>query len=150
MKYWIYILDEPDTFSVVDMIEHSGTSYLRQLDEMKRGHIVLIATLEYGARLLYRLSISRLDAWIADDGEVFCDTMAVQNMEISDDLLLSKYPTLELSEEGDEYPHLFDISTASEIDGKFGELMQASIDELSDEDYQLGCPVLCSNINSLV
>lgn len=137
MKYWIYILDEPDTFSVVDMIEHSGTAYLPQLDEMKRGDIVFIATLEYGARLLYRLSISRLDAWIADDGEVFCDTMAVQNMEISDDLLLSKYPILELSEEGDEYPHLFDISTASEIDGKFEELMQGSIDELSDEDYQL-------------
>lgn len=137
MKYWIYILDEPDTFSVVDMIEHSGTAYLPQLDEMKRGDIVFIATLEYGARLLYRLSISRLDAWIADDGEVFCDTMAVQNMEISDDLLLGKYPSLELSEEGDEYPRLFDISTASEIDDKFEELMQASIDELSDEDYQL-------------
>ena len=85
MKYWIYILDEPDTFSVVDMIEHSGTAYLPQLDEM----------------------------------------------------LLSKYPSLELSEEGDEYPRLFDISTASEIDDKFEELMQASIDELSDEDYQL-------------
>lgn len=50
MKYWIYILDEPDTFSVVDMIEHSGTAYLPQLDEMKRGDIVFIATLEYGAR----------------------------------------------------------------------------------------------------
>ena len=43
MKYWIYILDEPDTFSVVDMIEHSGTAYLPQLDEMKRGDIVFIA-----------------------------------------------------------------------------------------------------------
>ena len=137
MKYWIYILDEPDTFSVVDMIEHSGTAYLPQLDEMKRGDIVFIATLEYGARLLYRLSISRLDAWIADDGEVYCDTMAIQSMEVSDTLLLSKFPSLEVGEEGDEHPHPLDIATASEIDGKFEELMQVSIDELSDEDYQL-------------
>ena len=84
IKYWIYILDEPDTFSVVDMIEHTGTAYLPQIDEMKHGDIVFIATLEYGARLLYRLSISRLDAWIADDGEVYCDTMAIQSMEVSD------------------------------------------------------------------
>lgn len=37
IKYWIYILDEPDTFSVVDMIEHTGTAYLPQQDEMKMG-----------------------------------------------------------------------------------------------------------------
>lgn len=48
MKYWIYILDEPDTFSVVDMIEHSGTAYLPQLDEMKRGDIVLLPRLNMG------------------------------------------------------------------------------------------------------
>ena len=71
MKYWIYILDEPDTFSVVDMIEHSGTAYRPQLDEMKRDDMVFIATLEYGARLLYRLSISRLHTWIADDSNVY-------------------------------------------------------------------------------
>ena len=46
IKYWIYILDEPDTFSVVDMIEHTGTAYLPQLDEMKQGDIVFIATLD--------------------------------------------------------------------------------------------------------
>ena len=137
MKYWIYILDEPDTFSVVDMIEHSGTAYLPQLDEMKQGDIVFIATLEYGARLLYRLSITRLDAWIADDGEVFCDTMADQSMEISDALLLSRFPSLEVKEEGDEYPHPLDIVTASDIDDAFAELMQTSLDAISDEDYQL-------------
>ena len=137
IKYWIYILDEPDTFSVVDMIEHTGTAYLPQMDEMKQGDIVFIATLEYGARLLYRLSISRLDAWIADDGEVFCDAMAEQSMEISDALQLDKFPSLEVGEEGDEYPHPLDIVTASEIDDVFEELMQTSIDAISDEEYQL-------------
>lgn len=137
MKYWIYILDEPDTFSVVDMIEHSGTAYLPQLDEMKRGDIVFIATLEYGARLLYRLSISRLDAWMADDGEAFCDSIAEQGMEITDTLLLDKFPSLEVGEEGDEQPHPLDFVTASEIDDVFEELMQTSIDVISDEDYQL-------------
>lgn len=137
IKYWIYILDEPDTFSVVDMIEHTGTAYLPQMDEMKHGDIVFIATLEYGARLLYRLSISRLDAWIADDGEVYCDTMAIQSMEVSDTLLLSKFPSQEVGEEGDGHPHPLDIATASEIDDVFEELMQTSIDAISDEDYQL-------------
>ena len=137
IKYWIYILDEPGSFSVVDMIEHTGTAYLPQIDEMKHGDIVFIATLEYGARLLYRLSISRLDAWIADDCEVYCDTMAIQSMEVSDTLLLSKFPSLEVGEEGDEHPHPLDIATASEIDDVFEELMQTSIDAISDEDYQL-------------
>lgn len=137
IKYWIYILDEPDTFSVVDMIEHTGTAYLPQQDEMKMGDRVFVATLEYGARLLYRLSISKLDAWIADDGEAFCDSMAEQNMEISDTLLLDKFPSLEVGEEGDELPHPLDIATASEINDVFEELMQTSIDAISDEDYQL-------------
>ena len=119
------------------MIEHTGTAYLPQIDEMKHGDIVFIATLEYGARLLYRLSISRLDAWIADDCEVYCDTMAIQSMEVSDTLLLSKFPSLEVGEEGDEHPHPLDIATASEIDDVFEELMQTSIDAISDEDYQL-------------
>ena len=119
------------------MIEHTGTAYLPQIDEMKHGDIVFIATLEYGARLLYRLSISRLDASIADDGEVYCDTMAIQSMEVSDTLLLSKFPSLEVGEEGDEHPHPRDIATASEIDDVFEELMQTSIDAISDEDYQL-------------
>lgn len=116
IKYWIYILDELDTFSVVDMIEHTGTAYLPQQDEMKMRDRVFVATLEYGARLLYRLSISRLDAWIADDGEVFCDSMAEQSMEISDALQLDKFPSLKVGEEGDEHPHPLDIVTASEID----------------------------------
>ena len=56
IKYWIYILDEPDTFSVVDMIEHTGTAYLPQIDEMKHGDIGVIATVEWGGRLVDRLS----------------------------------------------------------------------------------------------
>lgn len=137
IKYWIYLLDRPDTLSVVDMIEHTGTAYLPQQDEMKQGDIVFIATLEYGARLLYRLLITRLDAWIADDGEVFCDTMAVQNMETADSLLLGKFPSIEVKEEGDEYPHPLDAGKASEIEDVFEELKQTHIDAMPEKDYQL-------------
>lgn len=137
MKHFIYILDEEDTFSVVDMIEHTGTSYLPQVESMKPCDIVYIATLEYGGRLLYRMEITALYAWQADNGEDFCDSMAVQSMEISSSLLLRHYGLAENQNEGDEVPHLLDSRMASRIEQAFDEMQEASLSDISDEDYQL-------------
>ena len=91
----------------------------------------------FNGRRIADMTKEELDAWIADDGEVYCDTMAIQSMEVSDALLLSKFPSLEVKEEGDEYPHPLDSVMASEIDDTFEELMQTSLDAISDEEYQL-------------
>lgn len=137
MKYWTYILDEMDTFSVVNMIEHTGSAFLPQMDGMEVGDVIFLATLEYGARFIYRLTISRLDAWQSDDGEMFCDTYAEQPMEISDALLLSRHFAKGEVSAGDEYPQLGDARLSSKVNDIFEELAQASMGEISDEDYQL-------------
>ena len=137
MKYWVYILDETDTYSVVNMIEHTGTAYLPQVEGMEEDDVLLLATLDYGARFIYRLAVSSLDAWQTDDGEIFCDTYAVQPMEISDDLLLNRHFTTGDYLEGDECPRLEEARILSGVNDIFEELSQASLDEISDEDYQL-------------
>lgn len=68
---------------------------------------------------------------------MFCDTMALQNMETADSLLLGKFPSIEVKEEGDEYPHPLDTGKASEIEDVFEELKQTHIDAMPEKDYQL-------------
>ena len=118
------------------MIEHTGTAYLPQMDEMKHGISSYWPLWNRGKIALSPLYL-KAGCLDTDDGEVYCDTMAIQSMEVSDTLLLSKFPSLEVGEEGDGHPHPLDIATASEIDDVFEELMQTSIDAISDEDYQL-------------
>ncbi len=86
MKSWIYLFDHEDFCDVVDMIETTGTSYIPSIEQGGLGDIVFIATNDYGGRILYMVTVSRTRGFVADNGEVFFDTVAKRGMLIVDAL----------------------------------------------------------------
>lgn len=86
MKSWIYLFDHEDLCDVVDMIEATGTSYIPSIEQGGLGDIVFIATNDYGGRILYMVTVSRTRGFVADNGEVFFDTVANRGMLIVDAL----------------------------------------------------------------
>lgn len=86
MKSWIYLFDHEDLSSVVDMVETTGTSYIPSIDSGEVGDTVFIGSGEYGGRILYMTTVTDIRGYVAEDGEVFFDTIAERGMLIVDEL----------------------------------------------------------------